>query len=377
MEPVSVSIGAVGLISLLTTCIECFEYIDAANSCGRDLELLTTKFSIEKARLLIWGESVGILSSINTTACTRVEAPHVRPVIEQILNCIRMLFEDTNGMTARYGLRPANDHTPLPTLALAGLSESTQSVGLPLRLKVSYIQFKSRIKQNHRPTSTSQKTRWAIRDKQKFVGFVEDIHQFINGLEAITDSVEMATKRAALVREKLSTVQDPQVLSLIAEASAQTNYQWSEAASVALGASICGASTDRRIGEWMSEISDVRMSTTARNTGSEPSGDVPEPSSPAYDMTRNTSHKRGVSSAYPGTLDGVPLPAVDVLEASSTTYDKTWDTCYDSGESSAHVQALHGRLDHLLVEAAGDQAQNMFEIFHQMHDRFVRAERGE
>ncbi|KAI4221581.1 MAG: hypothetical protein L6R36_006801, partial [Xanthoria steineri] len=102
MEPVSLSIGAVGLMALLKTCVECFEYIDAAKTYGRNLELLTTKFAVEQARLLIWGESVGI-SSTNPTANNRVETPHVRPVVEQILNCIRMLFEDTNALTVRYG----------------------------------------------------------------------------------------------------------------------------------------------------------------------------------------------------------------------------------------------------------------------------------
>ena len=119
MEPVSISIGAVGLVTLLTTCVECFEYIDAAKSCGRDMELLTTKFAIEKARLLIWGESVGILST--PAGNTKVESPHVRPIVEQILNCIRMLFEDTNALTARYGLKPVEDSAS--SLALTGRPE--------------------------------------------------------------------------------------------------------------------------------------------------------------------------------------------------------------------------------------------------------------
>ncbi|KAI4274932.1 MAG: hypothetical protein LQ337_003572 [Flavoplaca oasis] len=263
MEPVSVSIGAVGLVALLTTCVECFEYIDAAKSCGRDLELLTTKFAIEKARLLIWAESVGI-SSTNTSGNTKVESSHVRPIVEQILNCIRMLFEDTNALTARYGLKPAEP------------SGTTQSIALPLRLKTSYLRFKSRIDQTQKQTSTMKKTKWAIRDKGKFTSFVTDIHQFINGLEAITNSVEMATKRAALIREELSTVEDPEDLKLIAEACEDGNQQWSDAASEALGASVCGESNYERIREWMSANSDVQMSTIVDYAESDPSCDLSE-----------------------------------------------------------------------------------------------------
>ncbi|KAL8979670.1 MAG: hypothetical protein Q9205_005052 [Flavoplaca limonia] len=285
MEPVSLSIGAVGLVALLTTCVECFEYIDAAKSCGRDLELLTTKFAIEKARLLIWGESVGILSSTTTTTTSKVESSPVRPVIEQTLNCIRLRFEDTDALTARYGLKPAEVNAS--SLALTGPSGSIQSVALPLRLKTSYIRFKSRIDQNQKQTSTTKKTKWAIRDKQKFSGFVKDIHQFINGLEAITDSVEMTTKRAAFIREELSTVEDPQDLKLITEACADGNQPWSDAASVALGASVCGESNDQRIREWMSANSDVQMSTVVDYVESEPSW---MPEDPIRDFP---SHKHG------------------------------------------------------------------------------------
>ena len=273
MEPVSLSTGAVGLVTLLTTCVECFEYIDAAKSCGRDLELLTTKFAIEKARLLIWGESVGILST--TAGNTRVESPHVRPIIEQILHCIRMLFEDTNALTANYGLKPTGNDVSSPSLALTGPSGTAQSVALPLRLKASCIRFKSRIDQTQKQTSTTKKSKWAIRDKQKFSSFIEDIHQFINGLEAITDSVEMATKRAALVREELSTVEDPEDLRLIAEACENGSHQWSDAASEALGASVRGESKYERIREWMSANSDVQMSTVVDCTKPEPSWDLP------------------------------------------------------------------------------------------------------
>ncbi|KAL8672427.1 MAG: hypothetical protein Q9168_003105 [Polycauliona sp. 1 TL-2023] len=260
MEPVGISIGAVGLISLLSTCVECFEYIDAAKTCGRDLELLTTKFAIEKARLLIWGESVG-LCFMNPTAANKVESTHVRPIVEQILNCIHMLLEDTNALTARYGLKPTYGDVSSSSLAVTASPESAQSVGLPLRLKASYLQFVSRITQNHKNTSTTKKTRWAVRDRNKFMNLVEDIRQLINGLEAITDSVDMAAKRATLVNEELRTIEDPEDLRLIAEASAGSNKQWSDAASVALEASVCAVSCYGRIRDWVSAIPDPRTDT--------------------------------------------------------------------------------------------------------------------
>ncbi|KAI4232849.1 MAG: hypothetical protein LQ349_004749 [Xanthoria aureola] len=274
MEPVSLSIGAVGLMALLTTCVECFEYVDAAKTYGRNLELLTTKFAVEKARLLIWGESVGI-SSTNPTANNRVESPHVRPIVERILNCIRMLFEDTNALTVRYGLKYTDNEAPSSALLLAG---PVDSPGLPLRLKASYVRFKSRIKLNHKQTSTTKKAKWAIRDEKKFTSLVEAIHQCIDGLENLTNSAEIATKRAALIKEELSTVVDHEDLRLIAEATTDGNQQWSDAASLALGDSVCGASSYDRVRDWMRAISGGRKSTIVDCAESAPSWDLPEAS---------------------------------------------------------------------------------------------------
>ncbi|CAO1606013.1 hypothetical protein XANCAGTX0491_009512 [Xanthoria calcicola] len=271
MEPVSLSIGAVGLMALLKTCVEYFEYIDAAKTYGRNLELLTTKFAVEQARLLIWGESVGI-SSANPTGSNRVETPHVRPIVEQILNCMRMLFEDTDKLTVRYGLKCMDNEAPSSALLLAG------SLGLPRCLKASYVRFKSRIELNHKQTSTAKKAKWAIRDKEKFTSLVQEIHQLIDGLESVTNSAEIATKRAALIREELSTVEDHEGLRLIAEATADGNQQWSDAASLALGASVCGASSYDRVRDWMRAISDGRKSTIVDCAESAPSWDLPEAS---------------------------------------------------------------------------------------------------
>ena len=86
----------------------------------------------------------------------------------------------------------------------------------------------------------------------------------------------MATRRAAFIREELSTVEDPEDLKLITEACADGNQQWSDAASIALGASVCGASNYERIREWMSANSDAQMSTIVDYAESDPSWDLSE-----------------------------------------------------------------------------------------------------
>lgn len=90
MEAIGISLSTIALTSLLSTCIECFEYIDTAKTCERDLACLATRFTIEKVRLQVWGDSVGLKGS--TVRCSQFESPHFRPIIEHNLNCIRLLL---------------------------------------------------------------------------------------------------------------------------------------------------------------------------------------------------------------------------------------------------------------------------------------------
>ena len=56
------ALSAVSVAALFTTCIDCFNIVAAAIDFGRDYELLCTALAIQKLRLLLWGESIGLAS---------------------------------------------------------------------------------------------------------------------------------------------------------------------------------------------------------------------------------------------------------------------------------------------------------------------------
>ncbi|KAL8989995.1 MAG: hypothetical protein Q9169_008232 [Polycauliona sp. 2 TL-2023] len=248
MEVASLSVGAVALASLFKTCVECFDYVEAAKSCGRDLALLKTRFRLEGARLVIWGESVG-LDSADAPVYDKIESPRFQALIQDSLNCICHLFEDTTALSARYGLTSTSHETALSVLG------SSLSPTNPVPFRTSYLRFKSHIQQNNNGTGVSNKVRWAIRDKQIFACLVDEIHTFIDGLESLTHSAEIAAKRVTLIQEELNSLEDPEHLRLIIEASEADNEEWCDAASVALGTSAAGSSQNRRIKDWLSAVS--------------------------------------------------------------------------------------------------------------------------
>lgn len=56
------ALSAVSVAALFTTCVDCFNIVVSAREISRDYELLCTELSLQKLRLFLWGESVGLTS---------------------------------------------------------------------------------------------------------------------------------------------------------------------------------------------------------------------------------------------------------------------------------------------------------------------------
>ena len=90
MEPTSFAVGVIPLVALFNTCIEAFNYIQSSKSFGRDYQLLQVKLDVEKTRLLIWGDEVGLQDG--SPRSSRFQMPQVQRTIHNILNCIYMVI---------------------------------------------------------------------------------------------------------------------------------------------------------------------------------------------------------------------------------------------------------------------------------------------
>ncbi|KAI9812045.1 MAG: hypothetical protein M1827_004938 [Pycnora praestabilis] len=249
MDPVGFTVSILALAGLFSTCVECWQYIDSARSHGRDYELLTTKLDVEKTRLLIWGDMIGIF---RTTADGRnkvLDSPEVARVIERILNCIITVFTDSQALVSRYGLvrtkLEANDDLP-PAQSL-----STNQLA---KLKASYKEFKSRIKYVQDNTSVLEKTRWAIQDQSKFIKFVADLRQLIDGLKDIIQSAaDRAQEREAIAAE-IDSLPNLQTVKLVRDASAEVHDEWSDVASQVLEMSILESNDKPNIMSWIKDV---------------------------------------------------------------------------------------------------------------------------
>ena len=80
------------MAALFDTCIESFKIVFAAQDFAKDFEVLSTAFQQQRLRLLLWGESVGLVARSADKAQPYLEAldaEHVRPIILRSLESIQ------------------------------------------------------------------------------------------------------------------------------------------------------------------------------------------------------------------------------------------------------------------------------------------------
>jgi Prion-inhibition and propagation len=119
VDPISLTIGAVALASLFSLCVQCFDLVDVASNLGLDYEILLVKLSIEKRRLMIWGEAVGILRP-DEDRDLLLDDPETRALVERILMNIQKLFHDADALRSKYGLEKASEKPAIQTATVEG-----------------------------------------------------------------------------------------------------------------------------------------------------------------------------------------------------------------------------------------------------------------
>lgn len=56
------AVSAIGLTALFTTCIDAFNIVITAPDFGYDYEVLCADLALQRLRLCLWGEAVGLVT---------------------------------------------------------------------------------------------------------------------------------------------------------------------------------------------------------------------------------------------------------------------------------------------------------------------------
>lgn len=249
-----VLLGVVALAALFSNCVEAFGLIRASQKWEKEEQLLLTRLGIQQARLLLWGDALGVSSppkSVTVSAVPRhpsaaypdlkeptffgarnprLDEPETRMQIEDALNAIvdRSAHMTREEMMEKFGLKPpkrfTSDYQPaLDTTRLEGFREKYE---LLQEVAESYAQI------NTRRSNSIVMQSWVISDKAKFANFIQLTQEKIDFLVDLMD-VKPAIDRGVrmdirgfgwhLTADRTRIAQDVSKLRLIAEAC-QNDY---------------------------------------------------------------------------------------------------------------------------------------------------------
>ena len=221
MEVIGTVASAITLASLFTNCIRCFDFFKLAQTCPKDAELLLVKLDCQKARLLVWANTIGILNGEARARYEKLEEPEFRDLAERCMHQIVLLLSDGLKLQEQYGVLEG-----AKTLETQLDVFSANSMGI---FKTNKKRFFARPGVALSQISWLRRTKWAIRDKIKFEGLLLNLRDLVDNLIQIIPLPAETIDR--VIVEDLSCEVDMRRLSL-AEAACEEAYpRWSEKAS--------------------------------------------------------------------------------------------------------------------------------------------------
>ncbi|KAK0725113.1 prion-inhibition and propagation-domain-containing protein [Lasiosphaeris hirsuta] len=207
MEVAGLVLGTLGIAGLFKSCVENFDIVVRAKDFSEEFDLLCTQLSLQRVRLLIWGESLGLVPRENGKSCynTAVDRSDIRPAIESTLHHLRNLLAKADVITGRYetqeGLQPS---------ALL----QNESKGMTI-FKSKFDKFKARLRQAQKDAPTWKITRWSVHDYNKFRELITAIRELLDSLESITTALGLLQQQQAALVEEVESLSDTKSLRLL------------------------------------------------------------------------------------------------------------------------------------------------------------------
>lgn len=204
-EVIGTIASVVTLAALFKSCIEAFDIIQTAHNQELDIRKLVLKLNLEKCRLYTWGEAMGLMTDQEEQPVTAT-CPF-QDILMETLEMLLQLFDDTERLQNLYGCKQFLD-APL------GGDKSTRQVK---HLAASFGDFKLKGKWRAKRLKMLSQARWAIHDRKKFMNFISDIKDFVDGLQNITRTVAPPSVQDNSINKRIESMDDMETLDMLSE----------------------------------------------------------------------------------------------------------------------------------------------------------------
>ncbi|KAF7172147.1 hypothetical protein CNMCM5623_004401 [Aspergillus felis] len=304
MEIASTAISVIGLASLFSTCIETLDILSSAARYGINREILQTRIEVERLRLRVWGESVG-LAEINPDSeeseitendlailDESIRSNTLRPAVAGLLTCFAHYFEDIEELQKRYGLAPRQN---------PALGKTPTRGTLLSKFQKTFLRFQERTSEAQKKTSPLKKAVWAVTDERKFRALLAEIKAINDSLVSLLPAI--GEKVRVRMRSEIMKNKDVGQLQNIVNAADDITGLIAETASLRLD--ILSTSDRRQTRYQALELPRAKTLAPKATPATAPTpSPAPEPKSVVESLiTASLDATPSSISAPPGSLD--------------------------------------------------------------------------
>lgn len=223
METLGAIASGITLAILFKHALEGWDMIGLYTDHDADFNKIHLLFKLEKCRLYTWGEAIGLAD--NTDGDSRLQGWHSENLVTECLRQIIHLFMDAESLREKYG---CIDTTTGITSSRIGESKPSKSGNIA----AAFYNFRTKALTSRRnQPRVTQKSRWVIRDRKKFIALVEEVRVLINSLEAITDDLSNTKRLEDELQTRIARIPDINTLLMIASAWKELHSRIASAAS--------------------------------------------------------------------------------------------------------------------------------------------------
>jgi hypothetical protein len=172
MEPVSLSVSVVALVSLFDTALDCFKRVKVAKSFGSDYQTYVLRLQNLRLRLSRWREAVDLSkesTAVDQPRTSALSESNVRQA-EAVVGHIIRLFSDTEELAGKYAGKQSD------LVVMDEGADCLSDVG-KLCQKMRNICLR-----RQRESSVATKAKWSLFSRDKFIELVGNIQSLLDDL---------------------------------------------------------------------------------------------------------------------------------------------------------------------------------------------------
>ena len=245
---------------LFKVCIEAFDLIQIARNQDTDLQKLILRLNIERCRLYVWGEALGLTAPQNPCQTRPLESSQFHGLVCDTLQAILATFRDTHKMKEQYGCKKMpivnNRKRPLPQTGCSDPVKNLAATFSNFNITETTIDKAGNLALQTRWEKLTAQTRWVIHDRKKFSALIAEAKTLIDGLQEITKPLSTVARQEGVMRYGIQQVTDVDTLQLVADVSQKDYPDMSDAAFIKVD--VLTIATNQRVAiEAWADLADI------------------------------------------------------------------------------------------------------------------------